>query len=360
VGRGGFAAFRSHEGSTLATWFDAVGYRTALVGKYLNGYNSTGHVPAGWDRWVAFRASTIGYYAYRLTIDGVEHAYGTAPTAYSTDVLADHASAFIRSTPTGTPLFMMFTPYAPHSPFTPAPRHKTLCGSYVPAMPPNVGETDLSDKPSWLRANAEGGGGWANQKRNQMRMLMAVDDAVADIIGALTATGRLSNTVIVFMSDNGLSVGSHRWAAKKSVWDEAIRIPLIVRGPGIQNGAASEELMLNIDVAPTLAELADVPIPATEGRSLVPLLSGGSTPVHDVFAIERLGDATPPPSYCAVRTMAYTYVRYANGEEELYDLAADPWEMSSRHSAPAYASIKADLLAQTKALCSPPPPGYRF
>jgi N-acetylglucosamine-6-sulfatase len=360
LGRGGFASFRPREGSTLATWFDAAGYRTGLVGKYFNGYNDASHVPAGWDRWVAFRASTIGYFAYRLSIDGALRAYGSAPADYSTDVLADHATSFIASTPAATPLFMMFAPYAPHDPYTPAPRHASLFSSFQPVVPPNLDEADVSDKPAWVRALPRPTGVYASSKRQQMRTLMAVDDAVADIIAALQSSGRLQNTVIVFMSDNGQQSGSHRWISKKTPWEESIRIPLIVRGPGIPAGVLGDEMMLNVDIADTLEALTGVSVPATEGVSLASLLRGGQAPVHDDFVLERLIDATDPPSYCGVRTNRYKYVRYSTGEEELYDLSVDPWELRSRHAAASFATIKAQLRARTQALCSPTPPGYRF
>jgi len=358
LGRGGFASFRPLEGSTLATWFHAAGYRTGLVGKYLNGYTELTHVPQGWDRWVAFRAGTIGYYAYRLSIDGVPQSYGSAPADYSTDVLANHATSFISSTPADSPLFLMFTPYAPHDPFTPAPRHATSFSSFKPVRPPNLNETDVSDKPAWVRGLPPTVGVYAASKRNQMRTLMAVDDAVAGIIAALQASGRLQNTVIVFMSDNGLEIGSHRWISKKAPWEESIRIPLVVRGPGIPGGVLGDEIVLNVDVADTLEALTGVPVPATEGVSFASLLHGGQTPVHDSFVLERLVDPTDPPSYCGVRTTRYKYVRYATGEEELYDLSVDPWELRSRHAAAGFAAIKAELKATAKTLCSPPPPGY--
>jgi N-acetylglucosamine-6-sulfatase len=360
LGRCGFAAFAPLERSTLATWFDAGGYRTAFMGKYLNGYNSVTHVPAGWDRWVAFKASTVGYFDYSLTVDGAVHRYGTRATDYSTDVLADHATSFIGSTPADMPLFLTFTPYAPHDPFTPAPRHATMFSSYTPAMPPNVAEADVSDKPAWVRALPASPAGHAASKRKQMRTLMAVDDAVADIIAALRAEGRMQNTLIVLTSDNGLSSGSHRWISKKTVWEESIRVPLVVRGPGVPAGALVEEMVLNVDLADTLEAFTGVAVPATDGLSIAPLLRGQQGSVREEFVIERLVDSTDPPSYCAVRTTRYKYVRYANGEEELYDLAADPWEMTSKHAAPASSAIKASLRELTQELCSPPPPGYRF
>jgi arylsulfatase A-like enzyme len=360
VTKGGWKAFRPREGSTLATWFDAAGYRTALMGKYFNGYNQTGYVPPGWDRWVAIQNSTVGYYNYTLAIDGTPRSYGTGEANYSTDVLAGHATDFIRSTPTSTPFFLMFTPYTPHAPYTPAPRHAGMFSGYTPKMPPNLAEADVSDKPAWVRALPITGSKWAANKRKQMEMLMALDDAIGSMLTALSDTGRLDNTIIVFTSDNGMSGGSHRWTTKKSPWDEALRAPFVAWGPGVDPGTSSDELILNIDIADTLGSLTGVPMPTTDGASAAGLLTSGTTPVHDGFVFERLADGTQPPSYCGYRTLTHKYVRYSTGEEELYVLSSDPWELTSRHADPGLEALKAQLLAETQNLCNPPPPGYSF
>jgi arylsulfatase A-like enzyme len=360
LGRGGFASFRPNEGSTLATWFDAAGYRTALVGKYLNGYNKATYIPDGWDRWAAFIQSTIGPYNYKLSVDGAIRSYRSAPADYSTDVLAGHATEFIRSTNAVTPLFLFFTPYSPHAPYTPAPRHAGMFSSYAPVMPPNVAEADVSDKPTWVRKLAKKGTGWKGTKRKQMEMLMSVDDALAAMLDALEETGRGNDTIVIFTSDNGMSGGSHRWGPKKSPWDEALRTPFIAMGPGIDPGTHSSEMVLNVDIAETLQSLTGVSMPATEGESVASLLASGTAPVHEDFVFEHLVDTAAPPTYCGVRTSTHKYIRYADGQEELYDLVADPWELESRHDAPAFAGLKAELLARTRQLCDPAPPGYSF
>jgi arylsulfatase A-like enzyme len=359
---GGERAFREHgnEASNLATWFDAAGYRTALVGKYLNNYatKSVGHIPSGWDRWVAFRqGNNIGYYDYRLNVNGTQVAYGSAAADYSTDVLGGYALDFVRTAP--APFFLYFTPYTPHSPWTIARRHVGMFKSYRPKLPPNVAEANVSDKPAWVRALAQKGGDWYNTKRKQMEMLMALDDAVGRLFAELEASGRLDETYVIFTSDNGLSGGSHRWTNKKSGWDEALRLPFAIRGPGIPAGGTSDDIILNIDVADTLEALTGVPVPATDGVSVADTLLGvDGAATHDAFVFERLGDATAPPSYCGTRTDRYKYIRYRTGEEELYDLAVDPWEMESRHDDPAYAAVKAELKAEARAVCTPPGYGW--
>jgi len=359
---GGFFKFQPRESSTLATWFDAAGYRTALVGKYLNVYNTASYIPVGWDRWVAFIYKTIGYYNYTLTVDGTSKAYGSTAPDYSTDVLSGYATDFIRSVPAGTPFFLDFTPYTPHAPYTPSPKYAGTLSSYKPAMPPNVAEADVSDKPAWVRKlPSTAGTGWAGYKRKQMEMLMSLDDAVGAMLSALSDTGQLDNTIILFVSDNGLSGGSHRWTTKKAGWDEGLRSPFIAWGPGIDPGTTSDQLIALIDIADTLSALTGVPVPATDGSSVAGLLESGTTPVHDGFVFEHLIDGSnPPPSYCGYRTLDYKYMRYSTGEEELYDLRADPWEMHSLQNDPSMVAVKGQLATLTRQLCNPPPPGYSF
>jgi arylsulfatase A-like enzyme len=356
-----YSKFRPREGSTIATWLDAAGYRTGLVGKYLNGYGkgrATSVLP-GWNYWRTF-VQPPGYYNYTLSVDGVPTAFGSGAADYSTDVLAGYADDFIRTTPADEPLFLWFGPNAPHNPYTPAPRHATSLPNFTAPIYPNVNEADVSDKPAFVRKLSAKGNSIQSRKK-QALALLAVDEAVARIIDALEDTGRLSTTFIVFMSDNGLSHRSHRWSGKESPWDEAAHIPFVVRYDPVTGGLATSDdrLVLNLDVAPTFAALAGTVAPGAEGTSFLPLLDGSASTWRTSFAIEHVA-AGDPPTYCAIRTTTHKYIRYSTGEEELYDLVADPFELQSRHADPAFAPIKAQLRAETQAFCSPPPPGYSF
>lgn len=359
---GGFKGFLPHESSTVATWLHGAGYRTALIGKYLNGYTEAQatHIPPGWDRWLSFVGGP-NYYNYALTDQGRIKRYGTGYSAYSTDVLSASAGSFIRGVPASQPLFLWFAPYGPHAPFKPAPRYANAIPTFTGIRPPNLNEADVSDKPGWVRKLAPGGT-WDSYRLSQLRTLLAVDDAIANILGALKATGRLNTTMIVFASDNGLSGNSHRWGAKETPWEEALRVPIVIRYDPMTGGVARVDkghLVLNIDEAPTFAALAGVAAPGVEGRSLVPLLAGTPETWRTEFVIEHLSNgAQLPPTYCAVRTERYKYVRWVTGEEELYDLLADPYELRSLHRDAAYAALKAKLHADVERLCSPPPPGY--
>jgi arylsulfatase A-like enzyme len=356
-----YSKFRPREGSTIATWLDAAGYRTGLVGKYLNGYGkgrATTVLP-GWNYWRTF-IQPPGYFNYSLSVDGVPTSFGSTAASYSTDVLANYATNFIRTTPADEPFFLWFGPNAPHNPYTPAPRHATSLPNFTAPTYPNVNEVDVSDKPAYVRRLSAKGNSISSRKK-QAQTLLAVDEAVAGILTALRETDRLSTTFILFMSDNGLSHRSHRWSGKESPWDEAAHIPFVVRYDPVTGTTSSNDgrLVLNLDVAPTFADLAGVGAPGAEGTSFLPLLNGTASAWRTSFAIEHVA-AGSPPTYCAIRTTTHKYIRYSTGEEELYDLVADPFEMQSRHADPAFAAIKAQLRSELQALCSPTPPGYSF
>jgi len=349
--------------STVATWLHDAGYRTGFFGKYLNRYwnpaYASGYVPPGWDRWVAFPRS--GYFDYDLNIDGVIRSFGSAPEDYSTSVLADEAASFIRSEK--GPILVWFTPYAPHNPATPEPRYATAFSDLAPWRPASYNEPDVSDKPTWLQKlrplDAEKQAGIDAFRIDQYRTLLSVDDAVGELLAALRDSGRLHNTLIVFMSDNGILWGEHRWRTKRVAFEEAIRIPFVVRyDPLVRVPRTDPNLVLNIDVAPTISDVAGVSAPGADGASLLPLLADPSAPWRDAFLIERLQKKRDLlPTYCGVRTDRYLYTVYVTGDRELYDLQSDPLELTNLITDPSMEPVVADLHARLLQLCDPPPPG---
>ena len=360
--RGGWNAFRDDEASTLAVWLKAGGYRTAFLGKYLNSYSSTS-VPPGWDRWYSFVPSNVANFIdFWVNVDGV--ILPSPPGEYSTDALAAEAVRFVQSSP--DPFFLLLAPYAPHGPATPASRHAGEFAGEPPWRPPSYGEPDASDKPAYVRARPEPDevsrefhDGF---RRNQLRSLLAVDEAVDEVLETLERSGRLANTIVVFTSDNGLGWGEHRWFWKQAPYEESIRVPLVMRYDRLGLGQREERrLAANVDLAPTLAELAGVPTPPTEGRSLVPLLTGSSAPWRTELLLEHLRGRPSPnvPSYCALRGENRIYVQYGTGEEELYDLAADPYEQANKARDPSMRSTIVDYRRRVRAACRPGPPGFR-
>ncbi len=350
------------DGSTLATWLQDAGYTTGFFGKYLDGFQHqalTGYVPPGWDRFVAFVHAE--YLDYGLTVDGAVRRYGSAPEDYSTDVLAEAAVSFIRQS--RGPLFVVYAPAAPHGPAIPASPDAAAFADLPAWRPPGYDEADVSDKPAYIRALPRLDVLRARQidqlRVDQYRTLLSVDRAVARLLQALAATGRLDHTLVVLTSDNGLAWGEHRWWKKEVPYEESIRVPLVVRYDPLVGAARTESrLALNIDLAPTVAEVAGVATPPTDGRSLVPLLAGRPVRWRRDFLVEHLEGRNPVPTYCAVRGERFKYVRYATGEEELYDLAADPHELENRAADPRLARVRAAMDRRLGQLCQPPPPGF--
>jgi N-acetylglucosamine-6-sulfatase len=362
---GGFASF--DDDSTIATWLDDAGYRTALLGKYMNGYSpgDGDYIPPGWDRWLAFATRAGGggsYYDYILSDDGKRVSFGHRPDDHSTDVLAREAVNFICET--RGPLFLVYAPFAPHGVAEPSARHQDEFKSLKFDIPPSYDESDVSDKPRWVRKLPRLGP--YDPRPNYFQALLGVDEAVGDIVEALEDTRRVHNTLIVFASDNGYLWGEHRHEFKLAPYEESIRVPFVLRFDRLIDGPrVDRHLVLNLDLAPTLADAAGVPAPGAEGKSLLPLLTGEGKEWRSHFLVEHLNAASPTtrdvvPTYCAVRTRQELYVAYETGEEELYDLRSDPYQLRNRSDDPTRQSRLEELRRLLRRSCRPPPPGYHL
>ncbi len=336
---GGAPAF--DDTSTLATWLHDGGYTTALVGKYLNDLSGlpTGYVPPGWDRWfgIAQAAHQDRYYGYELNENGRIVQYGHDPGDYTTTVLQSKAVGFVDHA--REPFFLYVAPVAPHLPATAAPGDAGAFADEPASQPPSFDEADVSDKPELRDTPPLGTHGAAEVTavgRRMLASLLGVDRAVKAVVDAVASRGELSNTYFFFTSDNGFLLGEHRLVGKIWPYEESIRVPLVVAGPGIPRDAARPEIALNIDLAPTIAALAGVtPGLPEDGRNLVPLLHGRHPAWRSAFVEEFLGDAPSQPRFDAVRTERYLYVEYEDGSRELYDLRADPYELSNLIGTPA-------------------------
>ncbi len=346
---GGWQAYRNNgnEQDNVATRLDGAGYRTALIGKYLNPNNAT-YVPPGWDRWFATWGN---YFNYDVNDQGTIRHFGTDASDYKTDVLRRKTEAFISASATaGKPFFAYVAPKAPHGPATPAPRDKHAYDGLKAQRPPSFNEKNISDKPPWIRqlprlsdakkAKID------NQAEKRAESLQAVDDLVAGVVGKLRDKGVLSNTYVFFTSDNGWHQGEHRIPASKArPYEEDVRMPLLVRGPGVAAGHQAHKLVLNTDYLPTFVNLA-CPTSTScdtqnysyvpDGRSLRPVLKGNPTAWRSAVLLEARhtpeGGATPASS--GIRTSGGTkYIEYAGGKRELYHLERDPYELNNRYPA---------------------------
>jgi arylsulfatase A-like enzyme len=332
----GFPAFRRHESQTLATWLKAAGYRTSLVGKYLNAYPwdvSPDYVPPGWDDWYGHITTFEDerYFDYWVNDNGSVSRFGNRQEDYSVDLEAKRAIAFIRASQgRPEPLFLWLAPQSPHAPAYTAERFSAEFRHSLAPRPPSFNEGDVRDKPAWVRQITPLQGAEIERldqfQRGRLRSMRAVEEQIDGVLQALAETGRLSTTYVFFTSDNGLLMGQHRAAGRKAnAYEESARVPFAVRGPGVPVGQV-DALVVNVDLAPTLLELAGARIPDTvDGRSLVPFLRGRTPSSWRQEALVENGGTL------ALRTPEWSYIHNDSDELELYELASDPWQLESQH-----------------------------
>jgi arylsulfatase A-like enzyme len=384
--QGGWETFHNNgaESHTIATVLQGAGYYTGYFGKYINGYSrrNTAWVPPGWDMWAAFTVNR--YYGPYMSIQGTEVAYPA--DQYSTDIIGQQAVDFIHGTPTGQPLFLFWAPKTPHKPETPLASDKgTLAGSLEPLRPPSYNEPDVRDKPWYVRRikpwTLTQQAHWDQVRDDRYESLISVDRWVGRIIDALEQDSRLSNTLIVFTSDNGYLLGEHRLAVKAVPYEESIRVPWIVRWDAAnfrERGRANRSLMLNTDFATTFAQVAGSSMGTTDGLDFAVLAADPATRWRSHFLIERGGtisDTFAGLTYCGVRSHTHTYVQYWDGFEELYDLTQDRNQLANiapdrlsriGSQSPGYSdgSSNATILDKyrrlARSLCNPVPPGFRW
>jgi len=362
--RGGAAKF--DDTSTIATWLKQAGYRTAYIGKYLNFYDDIqplGYVPPGWDEWHAVLDGTKPhqlYLNYTMSVNGEVVQYGTDAEDYSADVFTAKALEFIRASK-DEPFFLMIGYYNPHEPHEFAKRHNDLFRSdeeFMDKLLPNFNEEDISDKPAWMQGLPllE----WeemVNAYQRTVRSMQSVDEGIAEIVKTLEQIGQRDDTLIIFISDNGLAYGEHRLSTQKNCqFEECIRVPFVVSYPRmITTPRQDDRLVANIDIAPTLVELAGAEIPASvDGLSLAPLFSNKAEQWREALLIEHWqlteGFGSIIPDFFSLRTRNWKYVEYVSGEKELYDLADDPYEMENLAYREDHAQRVKEFSAQLQSL----------
>jgi arylsulfatase A-like enzyme len=370
------------QNDTVATRLHDAGYRTGFAGKYLSGYEQDpSAVPPGWDDWFGLAGSISTGYDYQANDNGTLRSFGTAVTDYQTDVLAQQAVEFLEASEADDeqPFFMMLNPTAPHASIPPAARHANHpFANATPPAHPNLNEADVSDKPEWLREGIPmRGSTWMAQRDAQYRRMMgslyAVDDMVSSVVTTLQARGEYESTTLVFISDNGFNFGAHRLWNKLTPYEESVRVPFVAAGPGFDH-ATEAALVTQLDLMPTLLDLAGLPVPAdVDGRSLRELRDLGPAGWRDDFLVEFSGtynwtlvldtiehvrwwlEAGYPnisPTYRGVRTEDHVYIEWYSGDYhdyELYDLVDDPWQMTNLIATPEGRAEHAELTATLQA-----------
>ncbi len=428
-------SFRGADTHNIATWLQADGYHTIHIGKFLNGYGDEPFdngmaVPPGWDKWYSvLKADTNHYYyGYTLNVNGeLQGPFGDPgswetreysvrddvgcpfaplnglPCYYITDNFTNIATAEMQATPPDQPFYLQLDYTAPHGDFRrpagpePAPRHYDwFRGARLPHnRSEGFDEGNVNDKPRFIREALHL---TPNEKRTyrvyyqkQLESLRAVDDGVKLIIGTLAQLGRLQNTYVLFTSDNGFFFGEHRLLGGKFLaYEPATHLPLLIRGPGIKPGSSTGELAANIDIAPTILQLAGTEADKSiDGRSLVPFMEDPelrtrrpilfesfveTSDVEANGAIAVAGDQTraaaaatagrqhtasrgptakasllaPPKDYEGIRLGPYKYIAWPTGEKELYDINRDPYELNSLQKVPNFFPIRNFLHRQLR------------
>ncbi|MDQ3732276.1 MAG: sulfatase, partial [Pseudomonadota bacterium] len=352
----------------LPVWLQAAGYYTSHIGKYLGGYGqetSQTLVPPGWTNWQGLvDPSTYKLYDYTINDNGTLVRYGTATEDYQTDVLADRAVETIdEAALSGQPFFLSIAPVPPNeerdqagnrSGPRPAPRHVGAFGNEPLPKPPSFNESDVSDKPSFIRKlprlSSSQIQNITRSYRDRLASLLAVDDLVERVVDQLSAAGVLDNTVLIFTSDNGWFMGEHRIASgHNQVYEEAIRVPLLIRSGSGGSGATTNQFVSNVDLAPTIVDLANATagLPM-DGQSLVPWVSNPGNVSARTLLIEA-------PGFKAVRNRNYVYVEHNSGARELYDMRQgttnyDPYQLRSRHAASGYSQARSQLATKLNQL----------
>ena len=359
---GGYDKFAPLQANALPAWLQRAGYTTVHLGKYLNGYGRARplEVPPGWSEWYGSTdPSTYRFYNYTLNENGRLVTYGTGAANYQVDVYNRKAVELVRRlAPSDKPFFLSVAFLAPHSGGprdpddpgnqatpSPAPRHRNAFANQPLPAPPSLNEADVSDKPAAIRNRRLIPPARLNAMREnyqqRLESLLSVDEAVRDILSALDATGELSRTLVVFTSDNGFFHGEHRIPdGKVLVYEPSVRVPLIVRGPGLPRGVQRTNLVANVDLAATILDAAGGRADRRlDGRSLLPF-------ARDPLVRSGRDILLETPTYSAIRTPLHVFVQHSSGEQELYDLTADPNQLQSLHADPRFAGLKADLAAR--------------
>lgn len=384
-GDGGLGAFLDDEGRTYATALRKSGYRTGKMGKYLNEYRPGGaepawdydypadYVPPGWDEWHVAGIGGYGQMNYSMTesVDGNKKRRHYQ-NKYLTDLLSDKAVDFLNRSVkhhADQPFFLEVSPFAPHSavaqkaqlPYVPAPRDRAnpdagFAGDCGPAAcndvrAPRDGSADraVADGPQWLRERAlttDETRAIDRSYRLRVQMMQSLNDMIKQLRAHLTKLGVADDTYVVFGSDNGFHLGEHRLLRGKGTpYDHDARVPILVAGPGVQEGATRRELVQNTDMYATFLSLAGVTPGASDGRSMAGLWHGDTDGwARDAAFLEHTSHATTAPrdpdaaagtgnaqpgSYKAIRTADELYVEYATGEVEYHDLAAGPHQLTN-------------------------------
>lgn len=352
---GGFSALRSD--TTIGTRLNQAGYKTAFVGKFLNSFEATPRNLPGWD-------------VFNPTIKGIYSSYGftmwnngdpkRVNRTHTSDYVGKMTGSYIRSfAKRDKPFFIWASQVAPHKerkggdwvPLTPARRHVGMfAGVQSPSMQKASYNRAPDDNGAYPRARTRSLEEIGDLHQARIESLQSVDEAVARTVRVLRKTGELKNTYIFFTSDNGYLLGEHQIVDKDVPYEEALQVPMVVRGPSLPRGAVRGQTMTMIDLAPTFMDIAGKGASYMDGASMLPGLRSRKAKGYTTTLIQS-GDRRNPWEYRGVRTRRYTIVRYADtGMVQMYDRRRDPAQLRNVADAPRYRGVKRELMRSLRRL----------
>ncbi len=354
----GVPVFNTFDGSqpTLAKYLQAAGYHTGMVGKW-----HLGGKPTGFDRWSILPGQGAYFDPVFITPQGRKKHPG-----YATDVITDLALAFLEERPKDRPFFLMCHHKAPHRPWQPDAKHRKQWENVQVPEPETFNDdyatrsdaareatmridrdltpTDLKQKPpEGLSAQDRKKWNYQRYMRDYLACIASVDDNVGRLLDYLDRSGLAENTIVIYTSDQGFFLGDHDWYDKRFMYEESLRMPLLVRWPGkVQAGSVHDGMVINVDFAPTFLDAAGLKVPADmQGRSFLPLLKGQPpkdwrTAMYYRYYHYPMHHRVQP--HYGVRTERYKLIYFNKiGQWELFDLQKDPHERKNVYADPEYA-----------------------
>jgi arylsulfatase A-like enzyme len=358
--------------TTFPPLIQKAGYQTALVGKWHLSKNDADNAPHGFDYWNILPGQGKYY-----NPDMFEMGRPVKYEGYTSDVITDKALAFLKRRDKTKPFMLLVHHKAPHSPWEYAGRHEEMYqGQTIPEPPtlwddyatrssatanaersPMASLTQSMLKDNWGTGKLETGGAtdavtlkkltYQKFLKDYMRSVAGVDDSLGRLVDYIDAQGLTENTLVIYTSDQGFFLGEHGFHNKRFAYEDSIRMPFIAKLPGrIKASTTSQAMVLNIDIAETLLDFADAPIPSDmQGRSIRPVLEQGVTPAGwRTSMFYRYYQGTGVPLHYGVRTERYKLLRFHQTDEwEMYDLHQDPFELDNLYGQPEHAELQGHL-----------------